>query len=176
MISATTLALDLIIWKYTNVFTSEKSPTPAINAHTQAKHLVTFGSTWQGSTERNQIFEEKKQQQKFVLNSSTFFPFQLVSQLHFQTIKWSTSAQPALAAAWTSVHQYDQELALHWVAGITYNALSPFIALPCCYWALADVTLVCGCLCFWCQNKTKAMLLMPFHLPRVTGCVHWKHS
>ena len=57
--SATFLALCLVVWKYTGALTPEKNPTLAINVVSQASQLATFSSTWQGSTESNQMLEKK---------------------------------------------------------------------------------------------------------------------
>ena len=55
--------------RHTSALTLENNPTSAINAVTQAKHLVIFRATWQGSTESNQMFK-KKQQEHIVCSSS----------------------------------------------------------------------------------------------------------
>ena len=67
--SATILLPSLVIWKYTSALTLVNNPTLAINAVSQASHLVTFRSIWWGSTESNQTFEKKTR------NYCTWFDF-----------------------------------------------------------------------------------------------------
>ena len=51
----TILVLTLVILKYTNALTLEKSPTPAINAVSQANTPTAFRSMWLKGREKNTL-------------------------------------------------------------------------------------------------------------------------